>query len=222
MELGSDDDLTIGKYVGEVKDATDGIIQWGSDGHGTLPSIHTNFWDEYNCTFTKRPSISLSLKKKRKEFKIMTNSTTDIPMGFSAYVDNTWTPKQHMDYIENSYNKIEDKRPKIILSKSRKIGQTDFILESTPYGKKGFFYECMAKEIPVPNLVVDVEALKGWEGYGKINAGSLPTAKPLTYVRDPYKEAEDLGEITSIQTLDIFGRVFGKKKTRPNINFKLK
>ncbi len=103
-----------------------------------------------------------------------------LPLDFSTYADNAWTPKDHMDKITEEYN-----RPCITLVKSRKVGQTTILnsilgLKNRPYAGVN-----LAKQIAVPNLIIDTDALCGW---GKLDAGSLPTQKQLTYVRNPYKE----------------------------------
>ena len=182
-----------------------------------------------------------------------TDGPYGVYLGKSDRPKITFSPKQRMDYIQNSYNvstgdsyemkvsgtkrfQTDDDRPKIILSKSRKVGQTtkmanqvvenalkgrsSIILTSTPNDKKGFFYDALdkasekfqsvqtlnimkdvmglpdrvyreeVKEMAVPNLVVDIDSISKWYGYGKMDAGSLPTNSHIKYVRNPYKMSD--------------------------------
>jgi len=91
----------------------------------------------------------------------------------------------------------------------------------------------MAKEIPVPNLKIDVEGLKHMAKCVKERNKFVPLSISTAYGIPAIKKAAD--KLQSIQTLNIMSDVFGKRDSyyvkpllmteeekRPKINLKLK
>lgn len=167
------------------------------------------------------PKINFSVKEDAPKRKECMGKWKNFEFPYTTLDYNTFEDEYRCKFFmtdETSY--IPDNKPTVNFEFVREDELTykipsgdDHVFKITPKEHMDKILNDFNETAESPWDIYSKDLWTGEELYEKIQV-------PKLTFRDPYKEAEDLGEITSIQTLNVFELVFGKSENRPTIRLK--